>query len=96
VAVANQTEQKVMVRREAHHDLGREVQALGDQLTEWLTENKRVTRTAAQGAMDKVLQLQARVTEYERLVEGSLGDLQERTRQAKLLLIKVFSDKLDA
>ena len=95
VAVANNTEQRVMVRREATHDLGKEVASVNERLMTWLSENKRVTALNAKNALAEVVRLQERVTEYERLVGDQLGDLQERTRQAKLLLTSVFQHKLD-
>ncbi len=95
VAVANQPDQKVMVRREATYDLGREIAAVSERIMTWLSENKRVSAPMAKNAMIEVMRLQGRVNEYERLLEDNLGDLKERTYQAKLLLTNVFQNKLD-
>ena len=95
VAVANQPDQKVMVRREASHDIGREVAAVTEKIMTWLGENKRVSAPMAKNAMTEVMRLQERVSEYEQLLEDNLGDLKERTNQAKLLLTNVFRNKLD-
>ena len=95
VAVANQPDQKVMVRREASHDIGREVASITEKIMTWLGENKRVSAPMAKNAMTEVMRLQERVSEYEQMLEDNLGDLKERTNQAKLLLTNVFQNKLD-
>lgn len=95
VAVANQPDQRVMVRREASHDIGREIASITEKIMTWLEENKRVSAPMAKNAMTEVIRLQGRVNEYERLLGDSLGDLKERTNQAKLLLTSVFQNKLD-